>query len=96
MNTRIKELAERAGFVLWADEPWNPGDVIDWSNRYDAELEKFAQLLIDECQDVVIECDEDPKLILGEPYRRIVNKIGDHFSEITALDILEEYNDSDI
>ena len=38
MNERFKELAEKAGFVLWGNESWNPGDTIDWSCRYDDEL----------------------------------------------------------
>jgi len=45
MNERIKELAEKAGFVLWQDEAHNPGDVIDWASRYDEELVKFAELV---------------------------------------------------
>jgi hypothetical protein len=49
MNKRIKELAEQAGFVLWQDESWNPGDVIDWSCRYDDEFKKFAELIVREC-----------------------------------------------
>jgi len=49
MNERIKELADEAGFVLWAAESWNPGDVIDWSCRYDTEFKKFAELIIREC-----------------------------------------------
>ena len=53
MNKRIKELAEQAGFVLWQDEPWNPGDVIDWSCRYDDELKKFAELIVAECADLI-------------------------------------------
>ena len=27
MNERIKLLAEQAGFCMWTDEEWNPGDV---------------------------------------------------------------------
>ena len=46
MNERIKELAEQAGFMLWKDEPWNPGDVVDWSARYDDELAKFSELIV--------------------------------------------------
>jgi hypothetical protein len=46
MNERIKLLAEQAGFMLWRDESWNPGDVIDWSARYDDELEKFVELIV--------------------------------------------------
>lgn len=54
MNTLVKRLAEEAGFVLWGDEDYNPGDVIDWSSRYDAELEKFARLVAEECASI---CD---------------------------------------
>ena len=49
MNKRIKELAEEAGFVMWADEEWNPGDVIDWSNSYDKELQQLIKLVVQEC-----------------------------------------------
>ena len=49
MNEQIKLFAEQAGFVMWEDEPWNPGDVVDWSTRYDTELEKFANMIIFEC-----------------------------------------------
>ena len=52
MNERIKELARQADFCMWADEPWNPGDVIDWGARYDKELEKFAELIVRECAEV--------------------------------------------
>ena len=49
MNEQIKLFAEQAGFMMWEDEPWNPGDVVDWSTRYDTELEKFANMIIFEC-----------------------------------------------
>ena len=49
MNERIKKLAEQAGFCIWTDEEWNPGDVIDWAARYDKEFEKFAELIVKEC-----------------------------------------------
>lgn len=49
MNNELKQLAEQAGFVLWADESWNPGDVVDWSSSYDDELARFAQLVAQEC-----------------------------------------------
>ena len=52
MNERIKLLADEAGFVLWADESWNPGDVIDWSCRYDTEFKKFAVLIVKQCAGV--------------------------------------------
>ena len=33
---KIKKLANKAGFVIWGDEPWGPGKGnIDWSSDYD-------------------------------------------------------------
>jgi hypothetical protein len=56
MNEKIKLLADQAGFVLWKNEFWNPGDTVDWSCRYDDELEKFAQLIVKECSEIVLNC----------------------------------------
>ena len=55
MNIKdIKELAEQAGFVMWADESWKPeGQVVDWSFDYDNELAKFAELIVRECEQYV-------------------------------------------
>jgi len=56
MNEKIKELAEKAGFLLWEDEPWKPeGAIVDWGSQYDGELEKFAELIINECLGI---CEE--------------------------------------
>ncbi len=44
MDPKIKMLAEQAGFCVWSDEEWNPGDVIDWSCSYDEQLIKFYEL----------------------------------------------------
>ena len=55
MNERIKKLAEQAGFGLWRDESWKPGDVIDWSCRYDDEFKKFAELIL---EDVMSICED--------------------------------------
>ncbi len=47
MKKIVKELAKEAGFILWEDEEWKPpGESIDWSSSYDNELEKFAELVI--------------------------------------------------
>ena len=75
MNERIRELAEQAGFVMWQNEPWNPGDVVDWSVRYDDELKKFAELIVRECADVAckhMELNEGTDYNLG-------GKIKKHF-----------------
>ena len=60
MNERIRELAEQAGFVMWQNEPWNPGDVVDWSVRYDDELKKFAELIVRECIGCCEQAISDP------------------------------------
>jgi hypothetical protein len=54
MNDKVKELAEKAGFVLWGDETWNPGDTIDWSCRYDDELVNYTDLVIQMCADHIM------------------------------------------
>ena len=48
MNENVKDLAKRAGFILWANESWNPGDVVDWGSRYDNELVAYTRLLVNE------------------------------------------------
>ena len=79
MNDRIKELAEHAGFVLWGDEEWNPGDTVDWSSRYDDELEKFAQLIVEECQNVLTNVYRETPLELCGPLLTADEKIAEHF-----------------
>ena len=54
MHQRIKELAEQAGFILWADEDCKPeGETIDWSTSYETELVKLVELVVRECIDIV-------------------------------------------
>lgn len=53
MNKRIRELAEQAGFVLWADEEWNPGETIDWASNYDNAIVKYTELIAQECLDKI-------------------------------------------
>lgn len=72
MNERIKELAEQAG--LWkmlqdfSDEFGN----CDVERDCSAELEKFAELIVKECSDVIMTKDR---------YRReyFASVINDHF-----------------
>ena len=60
MNERFKELAEKAGFVLWGEETWGPGKGhVDWSSGYDAELTKYTEFLIQECMSYLEEGDID-------------------------------------
>lgn len=48
MNKNVKNLIKQAGFVLWGNEAHNPGDVVDWSSRYDTELAEYTRLLVNE------------------------------------------------
>ena len=68
MNNKIIELANKAGFVLWTDENWNQGNVVDWSSDYDKELEMFAELVINETVNWINEnvglVDEDARASL--------------------------------
>ena len=78
MNKKYIELAERAGFSLWGKESWNPGDVIDWSARYDKELESFADMIVQECCLKLLDMDEKTK---GDHnyYKHASLKIKEHF-----------------
>lgn len=58
MNKRILELADQAGFIRFSPEE-DPHTPIDWSSDYSLELEKFAELIIKECIDIV-ECYKIP------------------------------------
>lgn len=50
---KFRELARKADFALWEDEEWKPeGAIIDWGPNYDREIQKFAELIINECVQV--------------------------------------------
>jgi hypothetical protein len=53
MKKSISALAERSGFILWKDEDWNDGSVIDWSCNYDVELQNFYDNIVKEAISVV-------------------------------------------
>ena len=61
LNEQIRGLAEQAGFVMWGDESYNSGDVIDWSSSYDNELKKFAELIIQECLNICEDMGDNGK-----------------------------------
>jgi len=51
-SLRVRQLAERAGFVLW-------DGAVDWSCSYDDELEKFAELVRADEREACAEVCED-------------------------------------
>lgn len=55
MNPKFIELVDKAGFALWDDEDWRPKDAfVDWSSNYDKELEKFYELIVEECVNICL------------------------------------------
>ena len=48
MNNRIKELTKQAGFIHFSPDE-DSDTPIDWSCDYTTELEKFAELIVEEC-----------------------------------------------
>ena len=80
MNDHVKQLAEQAGFVLWANEEWKPeGQVVDWSSNYDVELEKFAELIVRECADVCELIGSVPYSGVAYEYAECAKEIRRHF-----------------
>jgi hypothetical protein len=71
MNELIKELAEQAH-----DYCIHSGEVINYDDAFE---QKFAELIVQECIEVIVGCDEDPKLVLHEPYRTIMNAVREYF-----------------
>ena len=53
MNDQIRQLLEQSGFVLWGDEDWNPGSVVDGASNYDKEIVKLIQAVARECIEIV-------------------------------------------
>lgn len=47
-----------------------------WTNHFQS---KYAELIIQECIEVVLSSDPSPKMIAHEPYRTIMNNIVEHF-----------------
>jgi len=77
MNTKFKEIAEKAGFVLFTPEE-DPRTPIDWSCDYEVELQEFAKLIIKECMNVARNADDVNVHGVGFGYS-IAMDISDHF-----------------
>lgn len=70
MNEQIKLLAEEAGFVLWCDEEWNPGETIDWASNYDNTIVKYTELVVNSVFESLRQTSEKHGAILAEDVRR--------------------------
>ena len=67
MNKRLLELAKESGLI----QPDSDGKVQD--------AEKFAELIITECMEIVLESDPSPKMSLDKPYGTIIDNMKVHF-----------------
>lgn len=67
MNERLLELAKESGLIQYD------------SDSKMQEAEKFAELIITECMEVVIESDPSTKMIYREPYSTIIDNMKVHF-----------------
>lgn len=77
MNEQIKKLGSKAmSEVMNGSDPYGDADRMYIPAEF---MEKFAELIVEECMDVVIDCDENPKMILHDPYRTIIDRISEHF-----------------
>lgn len=76
MNARIRELAEEAEMYVYVSTPeehWHKGP--GWNDLF---RERFAQLLVRECQLVINQIDaDDPSMTLGLYHAEVA--IGNHF-----------------
>ncbi len=63
----IMECADAAhglgGYVLSDGGCTCPGDVIDWSARYDKELESFADMIVRECAEICLEANDHKNIL---------------------------------
>jgi hypothetical protein len=67
MNKRLLELAKESGLIQYDSD----GKVQD--------AKKFAELIITECMEIVLESDPSPKMSLDKPYGTIIDNIKVHF-----------------
>jgi len=73
MKTRITDLLQQSGFVLWENEAWGPGPhMVDWSSDYAVEMERFIAALVSEC---ALIADSDT----CKPYATYGERIKAHF-----------------
>lgn len=78
MNERIKELAVKSG--AYCEDEF--GRLISWGiegTELTDEVQKFAELIIQECIEIVLNSDPSPKMTVREPYSTIMENIKEHF-----------------
>ena len=78
MNERILELADKAVEDIHSG-PWNISDEF---------CIKFAQLIVQECIEVIDNTSDNTKLMRVDPYQKIIMAIEEHFgAESTSIKV---------
>ena len=77
MNERIRELADQ---ILPNEKEFHKGDPKEWGYFFTGEeLEKFAELIVRECIDVIDTTSDNTKLMREYPYQKIIWAVEEHF-----------------
>ena len=76
MNERIKEHASNFFDVNQHGYIVSP---VDGYEIIEEELQKFAELIIQDCMEIVLSSDPSPKMTVREPYSTIMENIKEHF-----------------
>jgi len=76
MNQLIKDLADKAELSVY-------GVGFDGTSpiKNEEAINKFVELLLEEIDNVISGCDPSPKMILHQPYKRIIAAVDEHFLE---------------
>lgn len=70
MNEKVKKLAEKAGFVFWDDEDYNPGEFIDWASNYDREFIDYTDILVKDVFEQIKALSEQQAVITHEELKQ--------------------------
>lgn len=78
---RIRQLAEQAGLKWKAQPPHytNTNNPIDFPVSANRDLEKFVELIVRECIEVIDNTSDNTKLMRVDPYQKIIWAIEEHF-----------------
>jgi hypothetical protein len=77
MNERIKQLAEQSGFR--SDVTVSDGNSVHIVTKTEQSLDKFAELIVKECIEVIDNTSDNTKLMRVDPYQKIIWAIEEHF-----------------
>ena len=98
MNEQIKQLAEQAGFVLWTDEAWNPGDTIDYQQKKDRQpdnVEPYTELFLRKFQKITVD-GNDVESVEQDEVHYLLKKVpahGQHSAKDIARDTPSQESD---